>query len=89
MIDTLPTRLPVVAVITCSTPALALVVNETVAMPFAPVVLVALANEPPLVLPHVTICPDCNTGFPPASTSCAEIVTAVPAVGLEMFDDTT
>jgi hypothetical protein len=57
-----------------------LVVNVTVARPFASVVLVADANEPPApVLDHVTIWPGEVTGDPFASVSCALTVIGEPA----------
>jgi hypothetical protein len=65
-------------------PATTLFVKTTVAMPFAAVVLVELANEPPPVLLHVTTFPDVLTALLLASANCAEIVTVVPATGLKL-----
>jgi hypothetical protein len=72
------------------TPAVVLVVKSTVAIPLPLVALVADANEPPVpVLPHVTMAPDVATALPFASASCAEIVTTVPATGLDALGVTT
>ena len=49
-----PTKPPVVAVITWVMLGVVLVVNVTVAKPLAEVVLVGGTNEPPFVLLHVT-----------------------------------
>jgi hypothetical protein len=64
--------------------ATVLVVNDTVAIPFASVEDVGDANEPPApVLLHVTVMPDVVTGLPLASVSCAVTVTGAPAATLE------
>ena len=66
------------------------VVNVTVATPLKLVVLVPEENEPPApVLLQVTTLPAMGTGKPPASASCAVIVTAVPATGLLSLEVTT
>ena len=84
-----PVILPVVAVIVCDVPAVVLVVNVTLATPLAFVVVDDELNEPPLVLLHVAVCPGSAIALPPASTSCAEIVTAEPAAGFALLDVTT
>jgi hypothetical protein len=89
VMSVVPVRLPVVALTKCSTFAVVLVVKTTVATPLADVVLVGLPNDPPLVLLHVTTVPAVGTGFPSTSTSCAEMVTAEPAIGLDLVDVTT
>jgi hypothetical protein len=84
----LPVIALVVAVTTCVTPTLALVVKAIVATPLEFVVLVCEANDPPFVLDHVTVVPPVETAFPFTSANCAEIVTAVPAAGARLFDVT-
>jgi hypothetical protein len=64
-------------------------VKETVAMPAASVVEVAIAKEPlALDLLQVTVLPAVLTALPLASESWAEIVTADPAVGEVLAEDT-
>ena len=63
-------------------------VNTTVAIPLPFVTLVGLAKDPPLVLLQVTTLPEVLTGLPPASASCALIVTAAPAPALEVLEVT-
>jgi hypothetical protein len=63
-------------------PAFVAVLNDTVASPFASVVLVEVVNDPPVpVLLHVTTLPDVLTALLLASTNCAVIGTALPATG--------
>ena len=78
-----------VAVTVWTVPAAMLVVNCTVAIPLALVMLVGALNEPPLVLLQVTVLPEFATGFPKLSASCAVIVTALPAAGVLLLDLTT
>ena len=84
-----PVTLPVAAVIVCDVPTTVLVVNATVAMPLAFVVVDDEAKDPPFVLLHVTVWPGNAIALPPASTTCAEIVTVAPAAGLPLLDVTT
>ena len=70
-----------VPVTVCTVPTVELVVNVTVAIPLAFVVLVAVPNEPPFVLLQVTVLPDVDTGLLLASANCAVIVTLLPATG--------
>jgi hypothetical protein len=58
------------------------VVNVTVAIPLAFVVLVGELNDPfePVLL-HVTTFPATEIGLFPASDSCAVIVTPLPTTG--------
>ena len=77
-----------VPVTVCAVPEVVLVVNVTVATPLPFVVDVALPNEPPFVLDHVTTLPDVPTTLLLASASCAVIVTLAPAIGLELDDVT-
>jgi hypothetical protein len=77
----LPVTVPVVAVMTWLVPAAVAEVKPTVAEPLALVTLVGEANDPPLVLVQVIVCPGVASAFPFPSTSCAVIVTAVPTVG--------
>ena len=84
----LPVTELVVAVTTCVTPTLTLVVNAIVATPLEFVGLVGAANDPPFVLDHVTVVPAVETALPFTSANCAEIVTAVPAAGDWLFDVT-
>lgn len=58
------------------------------AIPLAFVILVAEANDPPLVLLHVTTLPAALTALLPASASCAVIVTLLPATGLVLLEFT-
>lgn len=83
-----PVTEPVVAVTTCAVPLVVDVVKLTVATPLVFVLVVALANDPPFVLDHVTVWPDVPIGLLFASASCAVTVTAVPASGLELLDVT-
>ena len=78
-----------VAVTVWTVPAVVLVVNDTVAVPLALVVLVGELKDPPFVLLQVTTLPAVWTGLPPESANCAVIVTDVPATGLKLFDVTT
>ena len=73
-----------VAVNVCATPDVVPVVNDTVAAPFASVVELALANEPPApVLLQLTTTPTgVATGWSFASTNCADTVTACPATAV-------
>src|SRR5689334_11049223 len=74
---------PSVAVNVYVIPAAVLVVNDTVALPFASVCDVPLANDPPLpVFVHVTVTPGVAIGVFDASTSCAVTVTGAPAATL-------
>ena len=83
-----PVMDPVVAVTTCTVATVVDVVKLTVATPLAFVLLVALANEPPFVADHVTVCPAVVTTLLFASANCADIVTAVPATGDKLLDVT-
>jgi hypothetical protein len=83
-----PVTEPVVAVTTWIVPLVVDVVKLTVAIPLAFVLLVALANDPPFVLDHVTVCPAVLTTLLFASANCADIVTAVPATGDKLLDVT-
>src|SRR5438093_2498349 len=68
-------------------PAVAPVVNVTVATPPALVVLVGLPNDPPApVLVQVTVLPAVATGLLFASANCAVIVMALPANGLLLLE---
>ena len=78
-----------VAVTVWTVPAVVLVVNDTVAVPLALVVLVGELKDPPFVLLQVTTLPVVWTGLPPESANCAVIVTDVPATGLKLLDATT
>lgn len=65
-----PVNAPVsVAVAVCAVPAVVLTVKETVAMPLAFVVLVALEKTPPPELDQVTTTPAVATALLPASAS--------------------
>ena len=70
---------------TCVIPAVVDVVKLAVAIPFAFVGLVALPNDPPFVLDHVTVWPLVLIALLFASANCAVIVTADPAVGLTLL----
>ncbi|HEX7546939.1 MAG TPA: hypothetical protein VF368_09440 [Gemmatimonadaceae bacterium] len=64
--------------------------NDTVAMPFAPVVDCAVANDPPNpIFCQVTTRPAICTGPPDTFASCALIVTTLPATGDAGLDVTT
>src|SRR5581483_6672210 len=80
---------PADAVTTCVVPAVPLVVNATDATPFASVVLVGDANDPPFVLDHVTVWPGIAIAFPNASASCAVTVKVPPAATLATVDETS
>src|SRR5207245_408693 len=89
MVPLVPASPPSLAVIVVATPAVVLVVNCTVAAPVLSVVLVAGANDPrESDFVHVTTRPLLLTGLLLASTSCAVIVTAVPATGLLLLEVT-
>ena len=90
MLPLVPVMLePSVAVTVCAVPATVLAVNVTVARPFASVVLVALANDPPFVLDQVIVRPAVFTELFEPSASCAVIVTEPPSVTLLALDVTT
>jgi hypothetical protein len=76
-----PVKPPPVAVTVWIVPVVELVVNVTVAMPLAFVVLVAVEKEPPFVLDHVTTIPDTGTALLKLSASWAVMVTAEPGTG--------
>jgi hypothetical protein len=78
----LPTNVPVLAVIRCVTPGVALVVNTTTVTPLALVVVALAEKTPPFVLAHVTAWFASGSGLPAPSASCARTVTAPPAVTL-------
>jgi len=83
MLPLVPVRLDAsVPVTVCTVPAVVLTVKVTVALPETSVVDVAVENEPPLVLDHVTTRPDVATALPLASANCAVIVTVPPSVTL-------
>ena len=64
MLEVVPVRvLASVPVTVCTVPATVPVVNVTVAIPLELVVLVAVPNEPPLVLDQVTTLPDVETAL--------------------------
>ena len=70
-------------------PAMVEVVKLTVAMPEPLVVEVGEPNEPPVpVFDQVTVRPLVETALLLTSASCAVIVTALPAIGLEELDVT-
>ena len=70
-------------------PATVEVVKLTVAMPEPLVVEVGEPNEPPVpVFDQVTVRPLVETALLLTSASCAVIVTALPATGLEELDVT-
>ena len=75
-------ELPSVAVTAYSVPIVAPVVNVTVAMPLAFVMLVPVPSDPPVpVLFHVTEMPGEWIGLPLPLANCAVMVTVVPATG--------
>lgn len=78
-----------VAVTVVAVPATVCVVKFTVAMPLALVSDVAAPNEPfALDFVHVTVSPTWLFGLLLTSRSCAVIVTAVPATGLNELEVT-
>ncbi len=79
---------PSVPVTVCTVPAPVSVVKTTVATPLASVVLVAVANYPPLVLLQFTISPAVLTALLLTSASCAVMVTSLPATGPVLLDVT-
>jgi hypothetical protein len=87
IVGLVPVRLEVsVPVTVWAVPAVVLVVKTTLATPLLSVVLVPLANEPPVpVLLHVTTRPELATLLLLASTNCAVIVTELPATGFVLL----
>jgi hypothetical protein len=83
-----PETVPSSAVTVCVVPGVALVVNVTVAIPFASVGVDPAENVPPFVLLQPTLRPELVTGLPFASASCAEMVTSVPAPGIAALEVT-
>ena len=66
-----------------------LVVKVTVAMPLELVLLdVTLSDPPDPVLDQLTVLPEIRRAFPLESASWAEMVTPVPATGLELLEVT-
>ena len=84
MLELMPVNEPASVPVTVVTvPATVWVVNTTVAIPFASVVLVGVANDPfGLDFVQVTTLPAVLTALLFVSVSCALIVTSVPAIGL-------
>jgi len=85
---TFPVLPPVVAVITCAVPVVALVVKLIVATPAPSVFDVAALKFPPFVADQVTTWPDVDTALLLASASCAVIVTVLPAAGFALDVET-
>ena len=89
IVGLVPVMDPVVAVTVVVVPITECVVNTTVAIPDALVVLVADANEPfPSLFDQVTTCAEVATAFSLASSNCAVMVTVVPASGIVLEDET-
>src|SRR5205823_13607425 len=84
-----PVLPPVVPVTTWLVAAAVLVVKTTVATPPLFVNDVAVANDPPFVLDHVTVWFDVDTELLLASASCAVMVTVLPAATLDELEVTT